>query len=233
VKRIIIHWTAGSHKASALDRKHYHFIIEGDGTIVMGNHKPEANASITKPNDSSTYAAHTRGTNTGAIGIAVAAMAGAQERPFNAGRFPITPRQVEALVAHCQRIARVYGIPITRQTVLTHAEVQPTLGIKQAGKWDITWLPGMAGPDDPVKVGDKLRALIAAKPVVEAVPPRPDMAQDVVANETSKTNTKPGSVSQAGDKPAGGLAYIVGVVVALAAATFAGAWEWIAAFFGG
>jgi putative chitinase len=35
------------------------------------------------------------------------------------------------------------------------------------------------------------------------------------------------------DKPAGGLAYIVGVLIALAAATFAGAWEWIAAFFGG
>ena len=55
-----------------------------------------------------------------------------------------------------------YGIPITRATVLTHAEVQPTLGVRQRGKWDITWLPGMSAPGDPIDLGDVLRARISA-----------------------------------------------------------------------
>lgn len=51
---------------------------------------------------------------------------------------------------------------MTRRTVLSHAEVQPTLGIRQRGKWDIAWLPGMAKPGDPVAVGDRLREQVAA-----------------------------------------------------------------------
>ena len=94
-------------------------------------------------------------------------MAGAQERPFSVGSHPITPAQVKALASLCAALARQYGIPITPQTILTHAEVQPVLGIKQRGKWDITWLPGMNAPGDPIAVGNKLRALIAmeGKPV--------------------------------------------------------------------
>src|SRR4030095_64553 len=34
--RVIVHWTAGTYKASPLDREHYHVLIEGDGTIVYG-----------------------------------------------------------------------------------------------------------------------------------------------------------------------------------------------------
>jgi hypothetical protein len=114
------------------------------------------------------YAAHTLNCNTGSIGVAVAAMAGAVERPFNPGKAPITPAQVEGLVKLVRDLCRGYGIPVTRETVLSHAEVQPTLGIKQRGKWDIAWLPGMDAPGDPVKVGDHLRGLIAA-----AAPPKP------------------------------------------------------------
>ena len=43
-----------------------------------------------------------------------------------------------ALVAN---LALHYKIPVTPQTILTHAEVQPTLGIKQRGKWDVTRIP--------------------------------------------------------------------------------------------
>jgi hypothetical protein len=47
-------------------------------------------------------------------------------------------------------------------TILTHAEVEPNLRIKQKGKWDITRLPF----DDTVRghapVGDKLRREVAA-----------------------------------------------------------------------
>jgi hypothetical protein len=47
------------------------------------------------------------------------------------------------------------------QTVLTHAEVQPTLGVKQRGKWDITRLsfkPDLVGA---IPVGNYIRETVA------------------------------------------------------------------------
>lgn len=158
LKRIICHWTAGTHNVSALDRSHYHYIVAGDGSIVPGIRKPEDNISTVD----GAYAAHCLNANTGSIGVAFAAMAGATERPFATGAYPITPAQTVAMWNLCARLAKQYGIPITRQTVLSHAEVQPTLGIPQRGKWDISWLPGMAAPGDPVLIGDMMRAHIAA-----------------------------------------------------------------------
>lgn len=158
LQRIVLHWSAGTHIVSALDRQHYHFVVAGDGTVYDGNHAPEANE---KP-VTGKYAAHTLNCNTGSIGVAVAAMSGAVDRPFTAGKHPITDAQVEALVALCAKLCARYGIAVNRRTVLSHAEVQPTLGIAQRGKWDIAWLPGMDGPGDPVAVGDMLRECIAA-----------------------------------------------------------------------
>jgi N-acetyl-anhydromuramyl-L-alanine amidase AmpD len=160
--RIVWHWTGGTHKANTTDKRHYHFIIEGDGTVVAGNHPPEANAVIHSPNDGSTYAAHTSRLNTGSIGIAVAAMRGAQERPLNVGTSPITEAQVEALVALTARLCAQYNITVQKDTVLSHAEVQPTLKVAQRNKWDITWLPGMVRVADPIIVGDMLRDRVTA-----------------------------------------------------------------------
>ena len=158
MKRIILHWTGGGYKPSALDVKHYHRLIDGAGFIHNGKWPISANAKPTGDD----YAAHTRACNTGSIGVALCGMAGAAERPFNAGRAPITPVQVAALVRLCAALAKEYGIPVTRETILSHAEVQPTLKIWQRGKWDIAWLPGFPSPQDPVSVGDRIRALIAA-----------------------------------------------------------------------
>lgn len=156
MKRIICHWTAGNHRASALELGRYHFIVEGDGVVVAGKFRPEDNLNP----QPGRYAAHTLNCNTGSIGVSMAAMLNAQERPFRTGDAPITDRQLQAFVALVAELAARYRISITRQTILTHAEVQPTLGIKQRQKWDITWLPGMAAPADPVFVGDKLRRMI-------------------------------------------------------------------------
>ena len=158
MQRIIMHWSAGTHTVSALDRQHYHFIIDGSGVVHDGIHKPEANERPV----SGKYAAHTLNCNTGSIGVAVAAMAGAVEAPFSPGKYPITEAQVDALAGLCAHLCARYGIDVTRRTVLSHAEVQPTLKITQRGKWDIAWLPGMAKPGDPVAVGDVLRARIIA-----------------------------------------------------------------------
>jgi len=179
MKRIIMHWSAGSHTASNLDMEHYHFIVQGDGSVVVGKYTVADNESASDGK----YAAHTKDCNTGSIGIAMAAMAGAVESPFHAGAFPITPVQLEAFTKLAARLARDYNIPITPTTILSHAEVQPTLGIKQNGKWDIAWLPGMAKPADPVTVGGALRSMIfdAQKPAPMVAPPGPSAAPPSVA----------------------------------------------------
>lgn len=157
--RIVWHWTAGSHRASDVDRRAYHFIVQGDGTVVNGNHAPEANIRPQRGR----HAPHTLNLNTGSIGVSVAAMAGARERPFDPGRFPITQAQVDELVRLTARLCRQYGIPVSRRTTLSHAEVQPTLGVTQRGKWDFVWLPGIGGPMNPVTLGDKLRERVQAE----------------------------------------------------------------------
>ncbi|MDO5658278.1 MAG: N-acetylmuramoyl-L-alanine amidase [Paracoccus sp. (in: a-proteobacteria)] len=172
MKRIIIHWSGGGYRAGPADLRAYHRLVQGDGTVIDGLHPISTNAApIRQPNNSATYAAHTARLNTDSIGIAFCAMHGARERPFSPGAAPITPVQLDAMVAEVARLAREYKIPITRQTVLTHAEVPITLGVAQAGKWDVTWLPGMAAPAPPVQVGDKLRSRITA---ATAPPRRPD-----------------------------------------------------------
>lgn len=52
----------------------------------------------------------------------------------------MTREQGEALPAVLADLCRRYAIPVTPSTVLSHAEVQGTLGIKQRGKWDISRL---------------------------------------------------------------------------------------------
>lgn len=187
MERIIVHWTAGGHTPSNLDKEHYHYIVAGDGAVVPGKWPVEANRKPVKGK----YAAHTLNCNTGSIGVAVAAMAGAVERPFDAGRAPITQAQMKALAGLCRDLAAKHKIPVTRETILTHAEVQPTLGIKQRGKWDISWLPGMKAPGDPVAVGDKIRAMIAAKP---AAAPQ--------VKKTPVSVTRPAPRVNAANKPA-------------------------------
>lgn len=172
MKRIHIHWTAGADGINQVEDDHYHFIVERDGTVVSGEHVPEDN--IPPLNN---YAAHTYMANSYAIGVSLDAMAGAVERPFSAGNYPITEVQLESMASLVRHLAEKYGIPITRETVLTHAEVEPTLGIKQRWKWDITWLPGMDKPGDPVEVGDRIRAMIAGADYTP--PPEPDITDTI------------------------------------------------------
>lgn len=147
--RIHGHWTAGGHLANAVDLKAYHVLVEGSGRVIQA-------APHTAPKS------HTLGANGGAIGVSMCAMAGAVERPFNAGSSPITPAQLQAFICEIARLSCAYDIPVTRWSVLTHAEIQQTLGIRQRNKWDITHIPGMSAPGDPIAVGDELRRRIIA-----------------------------------------------------------------------
>jgi len=159
MKRIIWHWTAGSHTPNSVDLRAYHEVIDGSGKVHKGNSPISSNASPLKPD----YARHTARLNSDSIGISLASMAGSRQSPFNPGRFPVTEAQVEALAQRTAELCQEYSIPVTRQTVLSHAEVPLTLGIAQPGKWDIMWIPGLDKPRNPVEVGDMLRARVVAK----------------------------------------------------------------------
>ena len=159
MNRVIVHWTAGTHRASGLDRSHYHVLIEGDGKLVRGIPAISLNDSRgAKPG----YAAHTLNCNTGSIGVSLCCMAGAVESPFNAGSAPMTRVQWDALPPVLADLCRRYGIPVTRKTVLSHAEVQGTLKIAQRGKWDISRLafdPSVVGS---AACGDAFRSSASA-----------------------------------------------------------------------
>jgi N-acetyl-anhydromuramyl-L-alanine amidase AmpD len=151
--RIVFHWTAGRHVANAGDRKHYHILIEGTGDLVRGP-SIALNASPVRPG----YAAHTLNCNGGAIGVALCGMIGAQERPFDPGTEPITQAQWDKLALVIRDLCRFYGIPVSPRTVLSHAEVQRTLGIKQRAKWDVARLPFDLGTVGATDIGDEMRA---------------------------------------------------------------------------
>nr|WP_250809346.1 peptidoglycan recognition family protein [Neorhizobium tomejilense] len=160
ISRIVFHWTAGQNKASVLDRDHYHILIEGDGKLIRG--KPSI-ALNSEPKAKAGYAAHTLNCNTGSIGVSLCGMAGAAESPFNPGKQPITRAQWSALVYVLAQLCKRYGIKVNRKTVLSHAEVQPTLKITQKGKWDIARLPFDTSIQGAIPIGDQMRALVQSK----------------------------------------------------------------------
>lgn len=155
MKRIIVHWTAGGHRASNLDKAHYHILIEKDGKLVRGTHSIADNVST----GDGVYAAHTKGCNTGSIGVSMCCMSGAKERPFDPGPFPLLEAQWETMAKVVAELCQFYRIPVTPQTVLGHGEVQVNLGKPQNGKWDpmiLPWDPNMSR----TQVGTFLRSMV-------------------------------------------------------------------------
>ena len=155
MKRVICHWTAGQHQASSLDKEHYHFLVESDGKVIKGNRSIADNVSTTD----GVYAAHTLNCNTGSIGVAVCCMVEAVERPFKAGKCPMTQEQWEAMAEVVAELCRFYRISVTPQTGLGHGEVEIRLAIKQKGKWDPMALPWDVGLSK-TEVGNAFRALV-------------------------------------------------------------------------
>lgn len=152
MKRIILHWTAGTNQPNTTDYEHYHYLINGDGLVLQGKHKVSDNENC---NDG-VYAAHTGGGNTGSIGIAVCGMLG-YHSPKNIGKYPITKIQTEKLFEFTAKLCKDYNLQITPNTVMTHYEFgKRNPKTTSAGKIDITYLPSY--PTVSVdKVGDFIR----------------------------------------------------------------------------
>lgn len=156
INRIIWHWAVTGYNITSHARKAYHYLVDGDGRVHNGDFPVSANAA-SKPLVAGSYAPHTRALNSGSIGNSVLSMAGAQEVPFTTGPYPMKENQIEAILQLTAKQVVEYNIALTPRTVLSHAEVQPTLGVKQSGKWDYMWLPGFSLPKNSVEVGDILR----------------------------------------------------------------------------
>lgn len=156
MSRVILHWTGGPYKVTDLDKEHYHFIIGGDLSVHRGKFSVKDNESAADGK----YAAHTKGCNSGSIGVSIASMAGALESPFKPGPFPLLETQWARAAEVVAQLCAFYKIPVTDKTVLTHAEVQPNLQIQQRGKWDVTRLPFDMKAVGPKACGDKFRSFV-------------------------------------------------------------------------
>lgn len=154
------HWTAGGDGVNAIEKDHYNFICSRQGITVPGDFPPEAQIPANIKRGSKYYAAHTLNCNSYRIGYAADAMAGARDRPLFWGSYPLTEIQIREMMKFTAGLVRVYKLTISRETLLSHAEVQPTLGIKQNGKWDICCLPGDTQVRSAVEVGDILRDMV-------------------------------------------------------------------------
>ena len=137
MKRIIIHWTAGTYQPNNTDFEHYHYLVNGDGMVINGKFKPEDNLNC---NDGK-YAAHTGGGNTGNIGVAMCGMED-YKNPNDIGCYPINAYQFESCMQKVAELCSAYGIDVTPQTVFTHYE----FGLRNpksssAGKIDVNFIP--------------------------------------------------------------------------------------------
>ena len=139
-RRVILHWTAGTGRATELERRHYHYLTQQDGTTVSGVDIGWNLRSIPRGAPRSEYAAHTRGMNSWSVGWALCGMMGAKPGgPY--GPHPITAKQVDAALDEVAAFMRAWRLPPGRGTLFTHAEAESIHGHPQPGKWDITELP--------------------------------------------------------------------------------------------
>jgi len=159
MKRIIIHWTAGTYRPNSVELEHYHYLIDFEkdkyekASVRKGKCRPEDNLNCT---DGSRYAAHTGGGNTGSIGVAVCAMLGYQGIK-QIGNYPIKPVQMEVCYELCARLCIKYNIPISKETIMTHYEFgKKNPYTTSRGKQDIVYLA--SNPSLPAgKIGDFIR----------------------------------------------------------------------------
>ena len=171
MNRIVWHHTGGTYTPNGTDKRAYHRLIDGDGQVHDGVFTIEANApgQIRR----GAYAAHVWNLNTGSIGLSICAMGQGVWSDPSGGRWPVKPVQVDALVAQTVRLSRAYGIPVNGRTVLSHAEVEPTLGVKQRNKWDFDYPVRAVQSRDPVAIGDELRQEVMRAMGGAGVAPQP------------------------------------------------------------
>ena len=193
VRGVVWHWTAGAKGFIEAERAVYNFLASNAGDVIDGNHSIASQVMYDWQND--VGASHTKNMNTGWIGISIDAMAGAQQRnPVVWGSNPMTWAGIDAMLAVTKEVCEEYNVPVSRWTTLSHAEVQPTLGVAQNQKWDMTLLPGDTNAfQDPVDIGDKLRARMMGAGV--ELPPTGGNPESIVLTDGEYTVNVNGTVT--------------------------------------
>lgn len=160
-KGVVVHWTGGGNRANAVDLAAYHYVVEGDGTVVRGKWSVAANMRRLSVGDS--YAAHTGGWNSFHVGISAAGMKGYLSRS-SPGTFPLKEAQVQRMMEVAAYFIDLAGLdPMNPLHLCSHQEVwtiHRIKGTRNHQKTDIEYLPFM--PElKPAEVGDHLRKLAA------------------------------------------------------------------------
>ncbi len=152
LKKICLHWTAGSNKPCETDLNAYHFLFDGVGKEYTGKFTPEDNINCLDGK----YAKHCGGGNTDCIGISCCGMYGFNLKNKKA-KYPLSQKQVEAMCKKSAELCLKYAIEVTEQTVFTHFEFGRThTKTSSAGKIDFTYLPFLPNLA-PDKIGSYLR----------------------------------------------------------------------------
>lgn len=142
-KGIILHWTAGNYKPNAVDKEHYHYMVDKDGNVYNGKYTPQDNENCTDGK----YAAHCGGGNTGRIGIAICCRKDLNTPPVKV--------QVEAMCNLAAQLCTVYDLKPS--DCITHAEFgQQHPKTSSYGKIDINQIP-YANVSGVKACGDYLR----------------------------------------------------------------------------
>lgn len=154
--RIIWHWSASTYEVTPSVLSHYNDVFDYKGNHYEGAARAEHQANYDWRNGIGV--SHTRNCNTGAIGLSVSAMHGARGWPsLEWGNFPLTWEGIDAMLERTAEYSQVFNIPITPWSIMSHAEVEDTLGIPQKNKWDFMVLPGYTKVKNAREVGDELR----------------------------------------------------------------------------
>lgn len=148
INRIHWHWSGGAYGDIASAFPHYNDLHDHEGNSYDGA-APAQQQAFYQPRR--VGVSHTLNANTGAIGQALIAMGTATESrgKVDMGKYPLTWDGIDAMLERSAEYCRIFDIKVSPWTTLSHAEVQPNLGIRQNHKWDIRVLP-----DDPQKLLD-------------------------------------------------------------------------------
>ncbi len=163
--RVHWHWTASTYAVNWDVVKHYNGVFDKYGNKHDGGAPAQQQAAYIP---SRVGVSHTYRANTHAVGLSVAAMAGAKVTSWSQGtveqgKYPMTWEGIDAMLEETADLCREYDIRPSPWTTITHAEVQTNIGIKQRGKWDIRVLP-----DNPRKLlGETEAGNILRKRMIE------------------------------------------------------------------
>lgn len=166
IEKLYLHWSAGDYDTVY---PAYHFCIGLDSLskpFVAQTSDLRLNMRDVRSDPDQPYTAHTRGRNSFAAGLSIMCMQEAQPADF--GAYPLTKSLIDALCLVSSQVATFYGIAVSSDSVMTHAEaavIDGYFGTAPEQRWDIARLAPCAAElkeADAASVGDELRQRIAS-----------------------------------------------------------------------